>query len=124
MIKKIKMVIEKIVLSPIFILLFTLLACYFLLQNNKKLRRIELSRSNIHLTEKEVSSLQNSIEKLDFELDQAKDPLNKERIARDQLLQQKENELVLKLPDFIESEIKIEEVKEKSNFERWLELLQ
>ena len=108
------MVIEKIVLSPIFILLFTLLACYFLLQNNKKLRRIELSRSNIHLTEKEVSSLQNSIEKLDFELDQAKDPLNQERIARDQLLQQKENELVLKLPDFIESEIKIEEVKESN----------
>ncbi len=124
MIKKIIKVLEKIALSPIFVIIFTLLAGYFLLQNNRKLKRVELSRNNIHLTEKEVSSLQESIENLDLELNQANNSLAKEKIIRDELLQQKENELVLKLPDLVESDTKIEETEEKSNFEKWLELLQ
>lgn len=124
MIKKIIKVLEKIALSPIFVIIFTLLAGYFLLQNNRKLKRVELSRNNIHLTEKEVSSLQESIENLDLELNQANNSLAKEKIIRDELLQQKENELVLKLPDLVESDTKIEETEEKSNFEKWFELLQ
>lgn len=123
MIKKIIKLVEKIVFSPVAAILLTIIAGYFLLLNNRQLNRIELSRNNIHLTEKEVSSLQKSIEGLDLELNQANNPLAKEKIVRDELLQQKENELVLKLPDIVKNETKTKEAIEKNNLKKWLELV-
>ncbi len=123
MLSQIKKSLNKILFNPITAILLSLIAGYFLIKNHQQLNRVELSRKNIQLTEKEVASLKDSVESLDEELNKASNPLAKEKIVRDELLQQKENEFVLKLPDIIESEIKTEETKEKSNFEAWLEIV-
>lgn len=123
MLSQIKKKLKKILFNPIAAILLSLIAGYFLIKNHQQLNRVELSRKNIQLTEKEVSFLKDSVQNLDEELNKANNPLAKEKIIRDELLQQKENEFVLKLPDIVKNEIKTEEAKEKSNLEAWLELV-
>ncbi len=114
---------KQLLFSPIVAILLTIVAGLYLFQNHRRLDRLELSKKNIQNTQKAVESLQESIKEVDLKLEQAQQPLAKEKIIRDELLHQKENELVLKLP-----EIKIEEEEreikvEQSNWEAWMEVV-
>lgn len=114
---------KQLLFSPIVAILITIIASLYLLQNHRRLDRLELSRKNIQSTEQTVQSLQESIGEVDLELEQAQQPLAKEKIIRDELLHQKENELVLKLPEIKIEEQEQELVLEQSNWEAWMEVV-
>ncbi len=114
---------KKWVQSPIVIIIATLLAISFILSLRKNLSRLTLSEHNLNILRSEVNDLQTEVDNKQQELELAKQPLAKEKIARNELLLKKEGEYVIQLPEIKLPEEKMLADKELSNWEKWEKLL-
>ncbi len=104
-------------------LFLTIIAIIFIISLRQNLQKIEVSQKNVGKLEQQVQKLETEIENKQTRLEKAQQPLAKEKIARDELLLQKDNELVVQLPEII---IKAEEKQapeEKTSWEKWQEVL-
>jgi hypothetical protein len=115
---------SKILYSPLAILLstvITILLCVSLYLNSH-----ELAHSTTKITDlqAEVTTQNNTLEKLKSNLEDAKGDLAKEKIIRDQLLMQKPGEYVVQVPDLPVSSVPSREVIEPlSPWKKWQKLL-
>jgi len=114
---------QKYLNNPFIIILLSTISIIFIISLKQNLQKIEVSQKNVEKLGQQVQKLETEIENKQTSLEKAQQPLAKEKIARDELLLQKENELVVQLPEIrIEAEEK--QVPEaKTNWEKWKQVL-
>lgn len=115
----------KVVQHPITIVIFTLLCAALVISLRQGENKIERSTEEISSLEEQAYSLSLEVQDLQEELEYSKSPEYKEKIIRNELLMQKENEYIvqLSLPETSkENSTKIIENKESTQ-EKWLQIL-
>ena len=86
-------------------------------------KRLELSRKNVKFEEREKERIQQNVKLLESRVEHAGKPLVQEQLVRNELLYQKEGEVVIKLPEIeIEESDTLAAPKEES-WQKWLELV-
>ncbi len=88
--------------NPIILLIFIILSiiCYTSLSNAASRR--EVAAANVQLLRESVDAQKLEVSELRTDLEIANHPFTKEKMLRDELLLQKEGEIVFKLPDIPE----------------------
>lgn len=113
---------SKFLSNPIILIFFTLIFVIFYMSLQKNEEKIKISTQSINSLETEVLDLKREVEQAEINVLNAQEPLNKEKIIRDQLLMQKDGEIILQIPEIERNEAKIE-VYSTSPWEKWMELL-
>lgn len=108
---------------PVIVLLFIVLAIVFYISLDQSGKRAANSSQEIQELEAEISQTQNDVNKLESELKIAEHPITVEKVIRNQLLMQKENEYVFQLPEIEVIEIPPAPVVERTPWEEWQEVL-
>lgn len=113
---------KTLLFHPLTALIITVLAIVFFLSLQTNKNEISRSSDTIHLLEQEVDKISSETSVSEEKLEDAKSPLTKEKIARDELLMQKPGETILQLPPIEETDIP-EVDQPKTPWEQWKELL-
>ena len=108
---------------PVIVLLFIVLAIVFYISLDQSSQRAVNSKQEIQQLENEIAHTQNEVSKLESELKIAEHPITVEKVIRDQLLMQKENEYVFQLPEIEVIEKKPTPEIERTPWEEWREVL-
>jgi len=90
---------EKLLGHPLFIVIFTcfcLLSIFSLRESGKKAL---VSRESIQKLEKSTELVEKEVDKEKEKLDEKQEALTLEKIMRNELLQKKEGEIILQIPD-------------------------
>ena len=113
----------KISLShPIFLLIFTILAIVSIISLRKTNEKASISRKNIENLEETVAELETAVEEGKEDLEDSQNEIYKEKIIRNELLQKKEGEIILQIPEVKEEEME-EVVEDQGQLEAWRKLI-
>ena len=108
--------------NPVFLLVFTILAIISIISLRKTNEKANISRRNIENLEKTVSKLEEEVEAGKEDLEDSQNEIYKEKIIRNELLQKKENEIILQIPEVKEENME-EVVEDQGQLEAWKELI-
>jgi cell division protein FtsB len=108
--------------NPIILLVFTALAIISIISMRKSNEKAVISKRNIEELEENVEKLQDEVNTEKIELEDSQNEIYKEKIIRNELLQKKEGEIILQIPDLNEEELN-EEITDKKPLEQWKELI-
>ncbi|KUK79814.1 MAG: hypothetical protein XD95_0100 [Microgenomates bacterium 39_7] len=114
---------NEILVHPITIIIISALVVSAIAGLRTRLKSLELSEQNIKLEQEEGQRLTSELHALDSQIERSSQPLAKERLIRNELVQQIEGEIVLKLPDVQISQDIQHDQTELSNWEKWMELI-
>lgn len=118
-----KRLFSKIIYHPLGICCITAFVLLIILQNTQRLKRLDIAKQNIKQAEEKVEAVETEFTKIENLLEEAQEPLAQERIVRDSLLMQKNNELVIKLPEINVVFEEDNQEKEVSNWQAWIKLI-
>ena len=117
--------IQKIIQTPLFLIVITLIAGIYgwsLLQTQEELKQAQLG---LEAEKEQLESLKLEKESLEKSLNASQESFQQERLIRDQLLMQKEGEIIIDLPredlpaDL--NNLELNNTPEKSNLRKWIE---
>ena len=114
---------HKLFFNPVSLIVITLLTTAFWFSLYKTSTRIRNSAESIAGVEQEINALSESVSDKKIRLDIAKQPLAKEKIARNELLLQKPGEFVLRLPEVDKAQAADENGGSTPNWLEWWRLL-
>lgn len=114
---------KKIFYHPVLIVATTILVFVAIFSLQQRLQRLSLSQENLKSAQKSFENQKMITQQDQDTLEEKKQPLSQEKLIRDELLGQTENEIAIKLPDIILEQEEPEQVPEKSIYEQWLEVL-
>jgi len=114
---------KQILYRPVVVFVITILAAYFIFSLRNNLKRVGLSQQNLATKQTEVDELDQSVTQQKEELAIAEQPLAKEKIARNELLMQKDGEIVIRLPEIEIPEPATVEADVAAPWEEWRALL-
>ena len=118
------MSIKKILFHPLVFLLISLASLLLIFSLYQNAQEITNSTTDLKKIELEVDQKEQKIESLENQLNQAQTNFTKERIIRDELLMQKEGELIIQIPEDQTIEIpQIDEEKPLTPWQEWKNLL-
>lgn len=114
------MTIGKIFYNPIIIFFISVFAIVAFLQLDQTTKKTQLSHTQVAEKEKIVQNMANKVTALEDQFSEVNSDYYKEKVIRDELLLQKENEIILKLPEILEQK-KVVENKQLylNNFAKW-----
>ena len=113
----------KISLShPFFLLIFTILAIISIISLKKTSEKASISRRNIENLEKTIAELEQEVENGRSDLEDSQSEIYKEKIIRNELLQKKEGEIILQIPEVKEEEME-KDIEDQGQLEAWKELI-
>jgi cell division protein FtsB len=113
---------NKILSNPLVLILAGIFFILFFVSLKQNAEKTAISTQSIQELETDIATLKNDIDLSQEKLNDAQSPLNQEKILRNELLLQKEGEIILQIPD-------IEEKKETTPsptpapLEEWKKLL-
>lgn len=112
-------------LKPGGAIILTFLSFLFSYSLYKTSQKTKLSNQNLSQMAHEVTQLEEKTDALQTQLEQAKQPLAKEKIIRNELLMKKKGEYVIQIPEeALGNTQKNSEVKQTTPWEEWQKLLQ
>lgn len=114
---------KRLLYHPLTAILITALVIYFIISLRSNLKKLEISRQNLSNIQQDVAQLSEEVESQKQTLNQAQQPLAKEKLARDELLLKKSGEYVIDLPDIILTELESEPSPSPRPIEKWIELI-
>jgi cell division protein FtsB len=114
---------KQILYRPVVVFVITICAAYFIFSLKNNLKRVDLSQQNLATIQAEVDELDQSVTQQKEELAIAEQPLAKEKITRNELLMQKEGEIVIRLPEIEIPEPVAVKADVATPWEEWQELL-
>jgi len=116
--------IKKILLHPIVIFLISLASLLLVFSLYQNAKEITNSTADLKEVELEVDQKQQKIDNLENQLNQAQTNFTKEKIIRDELLMQKEGELVIQIPEDQTIQIpQIEPIQPVTPWQEWKKLI-
>lgn len=116
-------IVDKIVFHPLFVIIVSVLVVSGIIGLKKNSNRLELSKTNVQRKAQDRDRVKAEVLELDLKIEEANQPLAKDRLIRNQLLQQKEGEVVIKLPNTNNSKESQTDKTEVENWQKWLELV-
>jgi len=114
---------NKLFNHPLIILLFTILTSLFILSLRRTAQKSQTATENVTLLENQIDQLSDQIESEQQTIKYAASDLAKEKILRNELLLQKQGEIVLQIPDDETLTIEAEAAEQKTPWQEWKELL-
>jgi len=108
--------------NPLILLVFTALTVISVISMRKSNEKAVVSKRNIEELEENVEKLQDEVNTEKVELEDSQSEIYKEKIIRNELLQKKEGEIILQIPDLNE-EKQSEEITDKKPLKQWKELI-
>jgi cell division protein FtsB len=114
---------KKIIFHPAAVIAISVVALIFIVNSQNKLKRVTVAQHKLNLAQQELEYWEGEVKLIEAELARSQDPFSKEKLHRDELLMQKEGEIVIKLPNIDFQESNQLQIKEKENWQKWLELL-
>ncbi len=114
---------KSLIFHPFSSIIITIVVFFisFSLYQSKK----EISNSTQVLTDlkQEIYQISDDVYSLEGQINQAKTPFAKEKIARDELLMQKDGEIIIQLPTIEETNNQQPTTSNQTPWEAWRELL-
>lgn len=114
---------KKILYHPLVITAVTILVMIIIFSLRHNLKRLSLSQENLRSAQIVYEKQKQETAKQEAMLENMQQPLAKEKLVRNELLKQKEGEVLIKLPDITIERQESEKKQEKTIFEQWLEVL-
>ena len=114
---------KKVVSHPLVVLVITLILGLFWWSLYRTILSFGSSQHYLAELHEEVNHQASQVEKLKQQLQEAQDPLTKEKIARNELLQQKPGEYVIKIDEDATPAINQPQEEIKTPWQQWRELL-
>jgi cell division protein FtsB len=114
---------KKVLYHPLFVALITLLVIFFIFNLRSKLQRLTLSQENLRTIQKEVNQQEKSVEELKELSEKSQTPLTVEKLTRSELLMQKEDEVVIKLPEIKTEKENLSHSKPETPIQKWFKIL-
>lgn len=114
------MTIAKLLYNPITLVVITILAIVTFIQLDQTTKKSQFSHIQVAEKEKIVQNMADKVSSLEEQFSEVNSDFYKEKVVRDELLLQKENEIILKLPELIQN--KKNELNNEviiSNFAQW-----
>ncbi len=109
---------------PIALILLTLIGVLFSASLFSSLKKTRTSTEQVAVLEQEIEQMTSNVSDLEEQVAQAQTPEAQEKIIRDELLMQKEGEILVQLPEISENKYKRLEVKPSPKpWDEWKELL-
>ena len=116
--------------NPLILILVTILTILALISLRQSYQKANLAKQNLRQTKEKLAQMEKKVDQKEEQLELAKEDLYKEKIIRNELLQQKEGELILQIP-LRDNDLMLNEEKEpaiakkspKNNRQAWLSLL-
>jgi len=91
--------------KPIILLLFIIISVIFYTSLDNNVAKLRESQSNVDILESSVSDQEQEITQLQSKLESSQNQITQEKVLRDELLLQKEGELIFKLPAIVDVSI-------------------
>jgi cell division protein FtsB len=107
----------KIFSHPLAIVVFTLIGAAFSYSLYSSSQKTRISTEQVAVLEQEITEMTSEVSELEQQVEAAQTPEMKEKIIRDQLLMQKDGEIVVQIPDIPESSYK--RLTPQPSFEPW-----
>lgn len=114
---------KKLLYHPLTILVITFLVIIAITSLRSNQKRVSLSQENLKSAQIAYEKEKRETTKEKALLEQLQQPFIQEKIARDELLRQKNNEILIKLPDIVIQQKENTEVQQKTVFEQWKDVL-
>jgi cell division protein FtsB len=114
---------KKILYHPLTILAISLLVIIAIFSLRSNLKRLSLSQENLKSAQMAYEKVKQETAEDETLLEQLQQPFVQEKITRNELLRQKDDEILIKLPDIIIEHKEPNEIQEKTVFEQWKEVL-
>lgn len=110
---------------PLIITIFTALCLLTIISLRESSQSALVSKKSLEQLEEKVKVAEKELTQVKKEFEQGQDPLALEKIQRNELLQKKEGEIILQIPDLEETEVKEGETQpeETGPLEEWYKLL-
>lgn len=110
---------------PLTIAIFTALCLLTIISLRESSQSALVSKKSLEQLEEKVKVAEKELTQAQKEFEQGQDPLALEKIQRNELLQKKEGEIILQIPDLEETEVKESETQpeETGPLEEWHKLL-
>ena len=106
---------EKLLSHPIFVITFACLCLISILSLRESSKKALVSKESIQKLEKSTELAEKELNKEKEKLDEKQEAIILEKIIRNELLQKKEGEIVLQIPDKEDSDHLFENTKTKQN---------
>lgn len=113
---------KKILYHPFFVVAITIIALIIIFNLKSKLNRLTISQENLKAIQQEVTQVETDLQANQILLEKSQRPIAEEKLTRSELLMQKENELIIKLPDIEEPVETVETATKKTPLAQWKEL--
>ncbi len=114
---------NKLLSHPLFILLLTLFCGLFWLSLYRSTQSFSASKQNLAKVKTEINFKAQELSKLESEYQTAQQDFTKEKIARNELLLQKEGEFIVQLPPQEKKSVETVEVATHTPWQKWKDLL-
>ncbi len=105
------------------IIVITLITMYFIFSLRTSLKKADIPKENLQNIASEVDTINDKVQEQEQQLQEAKQPLAKEKIARNELLMKNEGEVVLNLPDIELIEVESEPTPTSAPIKQWQKLI-
>lgn len=115
---------KNIVYHPLAILMTTVLVIIAIFSLRNNLKRLSLSQENLKSAQLAYEKVKQDTAKDRALLNQFQHPFVQEKITRNELLRQKNNEILIKLPDIVVEQKKQDPIPQKTVFEQWKKVLE
>lgn len=116
--------IKDILSHPLSVLIFTILCLIFIFSLRESAKKAQVSKESIQKLEQSVNQMETELKNEQEKSADAQSDLSTEKIIRNELLQKKEGETILQIPDRDDSGSTDEEKLEKTGpLDEWRELL-
>lgn len=89
--------IKKLLLSPIAVIILTVISIFFSISLYRSAQKSTFSAQNLEALEREVATVKQEVKSLEDSLEAAEQPLNQEKIIRNELMMQKPGEYVVQI---------------------------
>ncbi len=116
-------IVDRLIFNPLFVIVVTVLVTAGIIGLRQNSKRLYLSEMNVKREVQDRDRVKAEVLELTAKIEQSNEPLVKDKLIRNELLHQKEGEIVIKLPTvkpIIEEEL---EEMEMENWQKWLELI-
>lgn len=104
-------------------MIYTILVIFVIISMNQTVKEIQKSTETTTILDQEIEEIASEVSGLEAALAQAQSEFTKEKIARDELLLQKEGEVIVQLPEIELPEEKEVTIAPKTPWDEWRELL-
>lgn len=116
--------IEKLLSHPFFIIIFSCLCLLSIVSLRESSKKALVSKESIQKLEKNTELMEEDLAKEKDKLENKQEEIVLEKIMRNELLQKKEGEIILQIPDQENIEFSEKESVEKNGpLQEWLKLL-